>query len=200
MNVTSAMTHSPLSRVVNTIKHIPCPVQKSRMPLFYSPTGEPYITLPSPHDNIILTPPRTIPNPNGIDAEPLIPEADLSAITTNLNDPRIYLFLEGPPVPYTRDDGIAFTRMIAAEATRILQAAQAEKFVEGCPFHDIRILPDEGEDRIQRAEKIGDINFSRKAFFEIPPDSPERAAAEKENEERKAGDEEIKWTMGCKYF
>ena len=102
MNVTSAMTHSPLSRVVNTIKHIPCPVQKSRMPLFYSPTGEPYITLPSPHDNIILTPPRTIPNPNGIDAEPLIPEADLSAITTNLNDPRIYLFLEGPPVPYTR--------------------------------------------------------------------------------------------------
>lgn len=172
------------------------------MPLDYSQTGEPYIPLPNPHDNIILTPPRTIPNPNGTDpAEPTtIPEADLDAITTHLNDPSIYLCLEATPVPYKRDYAISFTRTIATEAARILQAAQTEQWVEGCPFHDIRILPEHGEDcRIQRAEKIGDITFSRKAFYEIPPDNPERAAAEKENEARKAGDEEIKWTMGCKF-
>jgi hypothetical protein len=48
-------------------------------------TGEVFLRLPAPHENIIITPPR---------------ESDAADLVLILNDTRVYKFLVGPPIPY----------------------------------------------------------------------------------------------------
>lgn len=148
------------------------------MPLEQNPlTGELFLRLPPPHTDIIITPPRPSPETDhheydhdhhdggggGSDDD----DDDETIITTALNDPRVYSFLENPPFPYRRENAVDYVRMVDAECRRILsspelqrqiqrqlqiqrerqdsdpaqdtrEAGQASSFADGCPFQFIR--------------------------------------------------------------
>jgi hypothetical protein len=56
-------------------------------------TGEPFLRLPAPFQNIIITPPRS---------------EDVPSIVRALNDPRVYKTLSGPPFPYLEEHATAW--------------------------------------------------------------------------------------------
>lgn len=102
-------------------------------------TGEPFLRLPSPHENIIITPRRL---------------EDVPFIVSALNDPRVYRTLEGPPFPYTEEDAISWLNKTKGAADEIFQELQEAadaglqdlKFVEGCPVRTLREVREDGTD------------------------------------------------------
>ncbi|CAG8717560.1 15864_t:CDS:1, partial [Acaulospora colombiana] len=75
--------------------HFPSNLTKLHPLLVNEKTGEPYLQLPYPHDNIRITPPRS---------------DDVDTTVSYLNDPRIYEHLAGPPFPYTTENGIQWNK------------------------------------------------------------------------------------------
>ncbi|KAI0756869.1 acyl-CoA N-acyltransferase [Daedaleopsis nitida] len=154
-------------------------------PLEFNPkTGEPFLRLSSPHDNIIITPPRL---------------SDAPAILSNMTDPAVYLWLEGPPHPYLpkhADSWLAHIKPDTDAAFQELQRASTDKpdgppvLVSQCPVRTIREVREDGSDLF-----LGDIALLRERW----PDMEEieaKTARAASNAARVLGDPEIIWCIG----
>ncbi len=153
-------------------------------PLHIHPvTGEPFLRLPSPHENVIVTPPRI---------------SDIPAIVENLNDLRVYRWLEGPPFPYTTDDGDFWLRKVKDSSDAVLQqlkeagddTTQGALIVGSCPVRALREVQGDGTELY-----LGEINVDRCGYPDMNS-CPEKAKLVKENSERDPGDPEIVWCIG----
>lgn len=187
---------------------------------------EPYIRLPAPHSHIIVTPPRSLApsqqqqqdqrNPD-TETENVItpPKPDIDATLFALNDERVHPFLESPPYPYKREHALSFHRMMYEECQNILHHPSPSEqglLYNGCPFRDIRDTSltsptpgtdpggDEGRGTVASAPKVGDILISRYPFYELPPDSEQRAKAQAYNKSLVVGHEDLIWGIGCMSF
>ncbi|TFK50136.1 hypothetical protein OE88DRAFT_1645865 [Heliocybe sulcata] len=143
-------------------------------------TREPYLRLPHPHQNIIITPIRP---------------ADADAIIETLNDTRVYDQLASIPHPYTREHAEEWIKLVRARSDELLQQLQGRsddqpKVVDGCPVMTLREVKEDGTEVF-----IGDVTIARSSFMEIGnPD--ERARLRDENAARPNGDPEIVYMIG----
>lgn len=179
------------------------------MPVHYNPnTREPYLRLPTPHSNIILTPYR-------LDQM----EETCARLCQYLNDPRVYLWLAGPPYPYLREHGEEWVKTKCEQHEKVLSALrkefeapqsqngtrsdqqQDEEFFDACPFSCIReVLDEDSETGVPlRDVLIGDVGIMRYSFYEFPHGSEERAEAQRKNNALPAGDERIVWCIGGRF-
>jgi hypothetical protein len=160
------------------------------MPIEYnSQTSEPFIRLPPPHQNIILTPPRP-----GL--------ADEDALVAALNDPQVYVkFLSTPPLPFLREHATEYIARSVEDCDRLLREWDAGSgFVDGCPFRCIREESTEADDDDDDDDVlIGDITFFR---YEFPPGSEgeDQEKAQERNKNLAAGNTDLLWGVGCKLF
>ncbi|KAI0655202.1 hypothetical protein C8Q70DRAFT_1047587 [Cubamyces menziesii] len=147
-------------------------------------TGEPYIRLPSPFEQIIVTPPR---------------REDVPHIVTILNDYPVKRWIDGLPFPYLdlhAEDWVAQTKERSDTILHELRKAEEEHpygppvAVSGCPVTCLRWTNDDGTE-----DYLGAIEFSRCNF----PDVRDRKEQERltwRNESRRTGDPEIVWCIG----
>ncbi|GJJ09608.1 hypothetical protein Clacol_003831 [Clathrus columnatus] len=145
-----------------------------------SKTGEPFLSLPAPHSNIILTPPR-------------LDEADEKAAVQYLNDLNIAKWLQGPPFPYNLDHARKWMEKTHAESQAILQEINQNPpgaFINGCPFKILREVKEDGQDIL-----IGDCSINPWIFEELL-DPQERSQAIEQNQARNAGDPLKEWSFG----
>lgn len=156
---------------------------QSATPISYNPTtGEPFLRLPSPHENIILTPPRM---------------TDVAAVTAIMHDPKVYTRLEGPPYPYNESHAVGWLTAIVKECADALrelrdaEAAQPPKLVRSCPVRYIREVQEDGTDVL-----LGDIEFRSACTFPDVQDQDERAKRAQANAARDFGDPERAWCVG----
>jgi RimJ/RimL family protein N-acetyltransferase len=154
-------------------------MEPSNQPANYHPllldsgTGELYLQLPSPNDNVRITPPRP---------------GDVEATVEILNDERVYTWLAGPPSPYTQEDAIAWNSTITAKYRELFQRIEAgERTLDGCPVQCIREVHADGTNSF-----IGDISIRR--------ESKKVAWVPSENGGKAVGDPTIVWTIGCESF
>ncbi|PYH40459.1 GNAT family N-acetyltransferase [Aspergillus saccharolyticus JOP 1030-1] len=166
------------------------------MPVLYNPqTQEPYLRLPAPLRQIIITPHR----PHQL-------EETIAAKLPLLNDPRIYLNLTGSPFPYLREHAEAWMNTQIAAAEPVLQAlrtefetsVQGQRYFGLCPFTVIREVTEEDPETGHPLKDtlIGDIGIARYQFYEYRQGSAERAEAQRLNGDLPAGDERIVWAIG----
>ncbi|CAG8887671.1 unnamed protein product [Penicillium egyptiacum] len=176
------------------------------MVVHYNPlTKEPYLQLPAPRANIIITPQR----------EHQIEET-AAVMTEILNDSRVYSWLQGPPYPFLPEHGVDWIKMKIAENKDILSTLQREfeasdsqqvdgsngqekpEFFDKCPFVCIREVTerDPATGAPLQDVWIGDFTLARYAFYELPPDSSELALAQKQNNDLPAGHKDIIWGIG----
>lgn len=163
-------------------------MSKSQLhPLKANPkTGEPFLQLPAPHENIILTPSRL---------------SDRYRIVEILNDPAVHKTLQGPPSPYLLEyAGPWLTdNILASDATfNILREADVQGkeelvFVDACPVRALREVQEDGTDLY-----IGDLFIHRcERFYDLRDSEQERIRA-KQNAELPVGDPGIIWDVGGK--
>ena len=139
-------------------------------------TGEVFLRLLAPHENIIITPPR---------------DSDAADITHILNDPRVYKNLPGPPFPYHLHHAEEWLRTIKERSDKVLEDLRAGKtVVDGCPVQHIREVQSDGTDLF-----LGDLLVRRNDWIEVE-DKELREKMTKENSERPVGDPSIVWTLG----
>ncbi|OCH96417.1 hypothetical protein OBBRIDRAFT_718357 [Obba rivulosa] len=146
-------------------------------------TGEPYLRLPSPLDNIIITPPRL---------------SDAPALVGILNDPAVCKWLESPPYPYLPEHADWWLNNVKTSSNEIIMELEdAEKSdpdgplrtVGGCPVFYLREVREDGTDTF-----IGSADFRRCCFQGEEPETRERL--QKENAEKAVGDPSIVWCFG----
>lgn len=147
-------------------------------------TGEYFLKLPPPFDNIILTTARAGST------------ADEEIVVKALNDPRVYEHFENR-LPYLPEHASAFLKRSAADDERIfgqLNAATAgsDVYADGSPLKFIREIKSDGRDTL-----IGVAGFSRYSFYELPPDSEEKNQAKEQNFSFPPGDPRIIWSAAC---
>lgn len=153
-------------------------------------TGEPFIRLPHPHENLILTPPRL---------------TDVAALMAVLNDPKVYLTLEGPPNPYLESHAVDWLeRIIKASADSLREFREVEEarragdtsrqFVGSHPIRYIREVQEDGTDIF-----LGDVLIDRCGYPDVE-NGTEKAGLVKANEAREIGDEEIVWCVGGEHI
>lgn len=148
-------------------------------------SGEPFLQLPAPLDNIIITPPRL---------------SDAPSVIAHLNDYNVVQWLQGPPYPYTAAHAETWLKQQTQESDAILSAltsADRDKhsvLVEGCPVTTLREKKEDGTDIM-----LGDIGIHR-CTFPGTEDPEERARLTRENAERKLGDPDIVWCVGGELF
>ncbi|KAJ5683722.1 acetyltransferase GNAT family [Penicillium maclennaniae] len=165
-------------------------------------TKEPYLKLPAPRSNVIITPHRL----GNIDE-------NADALANILNDSRVYPCLERTPYPYLHEHGVGWIEAHCKQNKEALstlrkhlgqreiintESADGRKFFDSCLFTCIREVlaedPETGaplEDRL-----IGDMKMERYTFYEHLYGSEERSKAQHKNEELPTGDENIIWTLG----
>lgn len=170
-------------------------------------TKEPYLQLPAPCTNIIITPHR----------EYQIEEAS-AAMTEILNDSRVYSWLQGPPYPFLPEHGIDWVKTKVAENEGVLSTLQREfetqsqqgdgsnspeelEFFDKCPFICIRKVTerDPATGAPLQDVLIGDISLMRYAFYELQPNSSEFVLAQDQNNDLPVGHKDIVWGIGCMY-
>ncbi|KAL0951675.1 hypothetical protein HGRIS_008354 [Hohenbuehelia grisea] len=152
-------------------------------PLKRNPTtGELFLQLRN-HPHIVLTPPR-------LEDAPFIPPL--------LNDPRVYVWLKGPPYPYQLSDAeawLAGVKQTADAVIRELEGADPNAepiIVDACPVRTIRQINADGTDVF-----LGDICIDRWGFpIILDENARPKDQLVKDNYERKAGDPNIIWTIG----
>jgi len=156
----------------------------SRSPLLLKEsTGEPYLQLPSPHDNIIITPPRT---------------TDTPSILYHMSDFKVFRWLQGPPQPYLPHHASGWLSEVKKASDDTLQELAAEpaagtgqqRFVGHCPVRTLREVQPDGSDIM-----LGDIGLRRCAYPDVQ-DSEKRKRLTDENEQRAVGDPGIVWCIG----
>ncbi|KAJ5130662.1 uncharacterized protein N7515_006701, partial [Penicillium bovifimosum] len=177
------------------------------MGVHYNPlTKEPYLQLPAPCKNIIITPHR----------EHEIEEVS-AAMTGILNDPNVYVWLQGPPFPFLPEHGADWVRFKVKENEALLSILRQELespeshpqrddpkdkekpvFFDQCPFNCIREVTerDPATGAPLQDVFIGDIGLARYAFYELPRNSPELAQAQEANNALPAGHKDIVWGLG----
>ncbi|KAA1468480.1 hypothetical protein DENSPDRAFT_814755 [Dentipellis sp. KUC8613] len=144
-------------------------------------TGEPYLRLPAPHSNIIITPLRP---------------SDATGMVEALNDPAIYQWLSGPAFPYLPTHAewwINQVQPVETAAWKELQEGDADaplKIVGYCPVSAIREQLDDGTEVY-----LGSADFKRHDYIDIV-DLEERARLKAENDAKEAGDPTIIWSFG----
>lgn len=139
-------------------------------------TGEVFLRLPAPHENIIITPPR---------------ESDADDLVLMLNDPRIYKFLLTPPFPYYHHHAEEWLRMTKTKSDGILKSLRkGETVVDGSPAQYIREIQPDGTESL-----LGDVSVTRHGWLAIS-DEEQRVKMAKENSEKPVGDPNIVWTIG----
>lgn len=147
-------------------------------------TGELFLRLPSPHENIIITPPRM---------------SDAPAIVRNMSDPAVYTWLEGPPHPYLPEHADDWLKKIKAETDATIEQLQRanEEHPDGPPIlvshHPVRSIREVREDGSELF--LGDITLIRERWPDFE-DEEAKAALAKPNAERELGDPEIVWCIG----
>lgn len=179
------------------------------MTVHFNPlTQEPYLRLPEPHSNLIITPHRADRIDETVDRQ-----------VEFLNDPRVYKWLETTPYPYLREHGEQWTTACCNEYKEILSilreefakgggifserreidgSQRSQQIFDACPFTCIReVLAFDTETGAPLKDiLIGDIKLGRYTFYEHPLGSEERARARRENDALPAGDGNIVWTLG----
>ncbi|KAI0375125.1 acyl-CoA N-acyltransferase [Pilatotrama ljubarskyi] len=151
---------------------------------FHPETGEPFLRLPAPHDKIIITPPRM---------------SDAPTIISYMNDPALYMWLDGPPFPYRPEHAESWLEKVkkgADAAFEELQRANAEHsdeppvLVSACPVRSLREVLEDGTDLF-----LGDIALVRERWPDVADDE-EKDRLAKPNAEKPVGDPEIIWCIG----
>ncbi|KAJ5551198.1 hypothetical protein N7461_005896, partial [Penicillium sp. DV-2018c] len=177
------------------------------MGVHYNPlTKEPYLQLPAPCTNIIITPHR----------EHQIEETS-AAMTEMLNDPSVYVWLQGPPYPFLLKHGTDWVKSKIRENESLLSTLRQEfespeshlhgddpkdqekpGFFDQCPFNCIREVTERDTATGAPLQDIfiGDVGLTRYAFYELQPDSPELALAQETNNALPAGHRDIIWGLG----
>jgi RimJ/RimL family protein N-acetyltransferase len=149
------------------------------LPLEIRPeTGELFLRLPSPHSNIVLTPPRA---------------SDAAAIVDIVNDPAIHPWLGRPKTTFLLEDAQKLVEeftLASDMVTKSLQEATSSDLfpVEDCPVRSIRELKDDGTDVY-----LGNIAFKRCNWWDVP--GPERDRLIAQNTAHPIGDPEIVWQV-----
>ncbi|GBE77660.1 hypothetical protein SCP_0105410 [Sparassis crispa] len=153
-------------------------------PLRVNPgTGEPFLRLPSPLEDIIITPPRV---------------TDAPSIVAILNDPTVCQWLKGPPYPYLPSHADSWLNDAKRESDATLlelkQTCREDsdgtlKLVGSCPVRSLRAVQEDGTDVY-----IGNVDFRRCAFLEEDP--AVRGRLSEENTQRVVGDPAIVWCLG----
>lgn len=152
-------------------------------PLHLSPllineeTNEPYLRLPPPHSNIIITPPRL---------------RDAEAIVEILNDRRVFYWLQSTPYPYNLEHAKQWLESTSKKSDMLIQQLEEVQggMVGGCPVRILRKVKENGEEVF-----LGDCEISKWGFDEIL-DPGERARVTAENEQRPPGDPQTVWAIG----
>ncbi|KIK38435.1 hypothetical protein CY34DRAFT_809325 [Suillus luteus UH-Slu-Lm8-n1] len=154
-------------------------------PLEINPkTGEPFLRLAAPHQNIILTPPR---------------QGDQSVLIQHMNDPAIYEWIEGPPTPYLPEHADFWIQFVKGESDATLEYLRKSakdfpngplQFVDANPVRYLREVKENGADVL-----IGDVNFRRSPFEEVL-DEGERKRLQEDNARKQAGDPTIQYAVG----
>ncbi|KAF8166547.1 hypothetical protein K438DRAFT_1774990 [Mycena galopus ATCC 62051] len=146
--------------------------------LEYNPTTrEPFLRLPAPFSNYIITPPRM---------------SDVAQSVEIMNDPFVFKWM-GRSTPYTADNAEAWLTKVKAQANAAaeeLRGVSEPHPVSGCPVRHIREEQADGTDLF-----IGDVGLARSSWSEVL-DAEERARLVAENNARPAGDPEIVWHVG----
>ncbi|KAL4247219.1 hypothetical protein ABKN59_007933 [Abortiporus biennis] len=143
-------------------------------------TNEPYIRLPHPYSDFIVTPTRP---------------SDISDIMSIFNDPRVYQWLTFIPHPFTQEHATQWvldmkrkSDSIMDGVSPILSLSQGH-IMDGCPVHVLRkVLPD------GRYAFVGNISFKRCRFWYVE-DEKERSRLAYENETKPIGDPGIVWSL-----
>ncbi|KAH7914752.1 hypothetical protein BJ138DRAFT_315403 [Hygrophoropsis aurantiaca] len=147
-------------------------------------TGEPFLRLPAPNQNIILTPPRA---------------GDEAALLSILNDERIYRWMSSIPTPYLPHHAQSWVAIIKQRCDDILQELREEQIVHpdgplkpvgDCPVRYLREVQADGSDVF-----IGDICIVRSHQDDVV-DPIERATLVAENNAKPLGDPSICWSFG----
>ncbi|OSD03197.1 acyl-CoA N-acyltransferase [Trametes coccinea BRFM310] len=147
-------------------------------------TGELFLRLPSPHDNIIITPPRM---------------SDAPTIVSYMNDPALYYWLEGPPFPYLPQHAEEWLTKIKTDtdaARERLDRANEEHgdappVVVPCwPIRSLREVREDGSELF-----IGDITLVRERWPDLE-DKEAKATLERANAAKEDGDPSIVWCIG----
>ncbi|KAG8898084.1 hypothetical protein FRC01_011039 [Tulasnella sp. 417] len=163
-------------------------------------TNEPYLPFPAPFGpRIRLTPPR-LSDP---DAPPASQsrkvEDDVAALVKNHNLPEIYMFLTGPPRPYTEEYAKEWLKKRKAESLALTgemndREASSDNntnlALSGCPVRVIRERLEDGTDLF-----LGDCFLARSHFPEIA-DLKERERRTEENYAYEKGDPRIIYSFG----
>ncbi|KAJ5341305.1 hypothetical protein N7541_010429 [Penicillium brevicompactum] len=172
---------------------------------YNSITKEPYLQLPEPRANIIITPYR----------EHQIQETAL-VMTEILNDAKVYSWLQGPPYPFLPEHGEDWIKMKIQENKAVVSALQQEfesknqqqsgessdqtdrQIFDKCPFLCIRQV----EERDPRSGAplqdtlIGEVAIMRYPFHEIRRNSWELALVQDHNNRLPPGHNNIVWSIG----
>lgn len=134
-------------------------------------TGEVFLRLPAPNDNIVVTPPRP---------------SDAQDIAAIMNDERVAMKFSIPPYPYTYEHAVSY---LEAETERHRNAVEENGFFSECPVQVIRERRADGEEIL-----IGEAKFSRSKFYNVQDEEEARRLAQI-NYARPVGDPEIVWTF-----
>ncbi|KAH8100035.1 hypothetical protein BXZ70DRAFT_200555 [Cristinia sonorae] len=152
-------------------------------------TGEPFLRLPPPHNNIIITPPRL---------------TDAPELTNILSEPAIYTWLSSAPRPCTQEHAEARLLRLKGRLEELMKEIKEleEAFpdgplqwVSGCPVNALREVKEDGTQVY-----IGDIGMRRDRFMHAGEgefgEGDEQRRLEAENAALPNGDENILWSMG----
>lgn len=148
-------------------------------------TGEPYLRLPHPNENIIITPPRM---------------EDAPFMVPIMNNPRVYMNLTGPPFPFTLQHAEERLASRVVESRQILEDLQKVeegtpsgptglKLCDGCPIRSIREVMEDGQQVY-----IGDIIAGRCKYFHVV-DAEEKERLIANNNAKAPGDPDIVFGM-----
>ncbi|KAF6748452.1 hypothetical protein DFP72DRAFT_576583 [Ephemerocybe angulata] len=155
-------------------------------------TGEPFLRIEG-YDDIIITPPRWDDGPQ---------------IIPHLNDPRVWQWMQGPPVPYLPSDAESWLNHVKPLSDEVLEELEAAKdsaeliTVGHCPVSMIRKVNEDGSEEqigsidIIRSHDCGEVVKSQEDPNTYVVDLTRKEGNEGRNRERNIGDPDIIWEFG----
>lgn len=135
-----------------------------------SATGEPFLRLPAPHQNIIVTPPR---------------EGDDEHLFALFRDTNVADWFSSIPAPFSRDQSRAMLDQAKEVADAVLDElhtlekespGKKLKVVDGCPVRHLREVQENGTDVF-----IGYIEVRRNVYKDVLDETERRAQFEENN-------------------
>ena len=159
---------------------------------FSTQDKEPFLRLPPPLENFILTPPRS---------------SDGESVVASLNDPRVYNYLVGPRYPYRQTDWDEWYPAIVRGCQRSL-----ELYCPNAPFREPEVDNQIGEPgdggqapvrvireidpTTGRQTFVGDMVLRKCGFVDVL-DENERQRLKNENDSWPTADKKIIYDIGC---